>query len=50
MTRPMLGAKSFEAAPPTLTGMELVRMIRKGQMQGDEFGGITVADALGQMK
>jgi len=30
VTRPMLGAKSFEAAQPTLTGMELVRMIRKG--------------------
>ncbi len=27
--------KSFEAAQSTLTGIELMRMLRKGQMAGD---------------
>ena len=44
VTRPMLGFKSFEAAQPTLTGIELVRMIRKGQMEGDEFEGLTATE------
>jgi transposase-like protein len=44
VTRPMLGFKSFEAAQPSLTGIELVRMIRKGQMEGDEFEGLTAAE------
>jgi len=44
VTRPMLGFKSFEAAQPTLTGIKLVRMIRKGQLQGDEFEGLTAAE------
>ena len=31
ITRPMLGFKSFEAAQSTLTGIELIRMLRKDQ-------------------
>jgi transposase-like protein len=30
----MLGFKSFEAAQSTLTGIELIRMIKKDQMEG----------------
>jgi putative transposase len=44
VSRPMLGFKSFEAAQPTLTGIEPVRMIWKGQMEGDEFDGLTAAE------
>jgi transposase-like protein len=40
----MLGFKSFEAAQPTLTGIELLRMLRKGQLEGDEFEGLSVAE------
>ena len=32
LTCPMLGFKSFEAAPCTLAGVELMHMIRKGQL------------------
>jgi putative transposase len=32
ITRPMLGFKSFEAAQDTLAGIELMHMIKKGQM------------------
>ncbi len=32
ITRPMLGFKEFYSASITLRGIELVRMIRKGQM------------------
>lgn len=45
VTRPMLGFKSFEAAQPTLTGIELMRMIKKKQMvlhESDE--GLTAAE------
>lgn len=39
VTRPMLGFKSFEAAQPTLTGIELMHMLRKGQLtKGSEQG------------
>jgi transposase-like protein len=31
ITRPMLGFKSFDAAQCTLTGVELMHMLRKGQ-------------------
>jgi transposase-like protein len=34
VTRPMLGFKSFEAAQATLTGTELMYMLRKGQLGG----------------
>ncbi len=35
VTRPMLGFKSFWAAQRTLAGIELMHMIRKGQLIGD---------------
>ena len=44
-TRPMLGFKSFEAAQSTLTGIELMHMLKKRQMmvaEGDE--GLTAAE------
>ncbi len=34
VTRPMLGFKSFWSAVITLTGIELMHMIRKGQLKG----------------
>jgi putative transposase len=39
VTRPMLGFKSFEAVQSTLVGIELMHMLKKGQMrrgQGEE--------------
>jgi len=33
ITRPMLGFKSFAAAQSTLTGIELMHMLRKGQLE-----------------
>ncbi len=39
LTRPMLGFKNFHAAQRTLAGIEMMTMIRKGQMKtlaGDE--------------
>ena len=44
VTRPMMGFKSLEAAQCTLTGIELMHMIRKGQLEGDEFEGLTVVE------
>jgi transposase-like protein len=44
VTRPMLGFKSFDAAQSTLTGIELMRMLRKGQLDGEEMEGLTVAE------
>ena len=35
LTRPMLGFKSFWAAQNTLAGIEVMHMIRKGQLQSD---------------
>ena len=35
LTRPMLGFKSFWSAAITLAGIELMHMIRKGQLNGD---------------
>jgi putative transposase len=32
VTRPMLGFKSFDAAQGTLVGIELMHMLKKGQM------------------
>jgi hypothetical protein len=37
ITRPMLGLKLFEAAQATLTGIELVRMLRKGQLRSKDM-------------
>lgn len=34
VTRPMLGFKSFEAAQATLIGIELMHMLKKGQLVG----------------
>jgi putative transposase len=45
VTRPMLGFKSFAAAQDTLAGIELIHMIKKGQMvvkAGEE--GLTAAE------
>jgi putative transposase len=36
VTRPMLGFKSFEAAQGALVGIELMHMLKKGQMAPDE--------------
>ena len=33
-TRPMLGFKSFEAAQATLVGIELMHILKKGQLLG----------------
>lgn len=44
VTRPMLGFKSFEAAQSTLTGIELMHMLKKRQMAGDEVEGLSAAD------
>ena len=41
--RPMLGFKSFDAAQATLTGIELVRIIKKEQMEGAEMMGLSAA-------
>lgn len=45
VTRPMLGFKSFNAAQAMLTGIELMRMLKKRQLvveEGDE--GLTAAE------
>jgi putative transposase len=45
VTRPMLGFKAFEAAQATLSGIELMHMLKKRQLMveaGDE--GLTVAE------
>jgi transposase-like protein len=44
VTRPMLGFKSFEAAQPPLTGIELMHMLRKEQLGGNEFESLSVAE------
>jgi putative transposase len=44
VTKPMLGFQSFEAAQSTLTGIELMHMLRKGQLAGEEREGLTVAE------
>jgi putative transposase len=36
VTRPMLRFKSFEAAQGTLAGIELMHMLKKGQLVGEE--------------
>ena len=37
ITRPMLGFKNFHSAQKTLAGIELMKMIKKGQMKGDDL-------------
>ena len=44
VTRPMLGFKSFEAAQSTLVGIELMRMLRKGQLADGIEKGLTPAE------
>src|SRR3989442_3227895 len=44
VTRPMLGFKAFEAAQSTLTGIELMHMLRKGQLEDGFEKGLTVAE------
>jgi transposase-like protein len=44
VTRPMLGFKSFEAAQLTLVGIELMRMLRKGQLADGVEQGLTPAE------
>lgn len=44
ITRPMLGFKSFDAAQYTLTGIELMHMLRKGQWVGGAEQGLTAAE------
>jgi putative transposase len=36
ITRRMLGFKSFDGAQYTLAGVELMHMLKKGQLTGDE--------------
>jgi putative transposase len=44
ITRLMLGFKSFEAAQGTLAGVELMHMIRKGQLAGGAEQALTAAE------
>lgn len=44
ITRPMLGFKAFDAAPCTLSGIELMQMIRKGQLASGADQALTVAE------
>jgi len=44
VTRPMLGFKSFQAAQGTLVGIELMHMLRKGQLEGGVEQGQTPAE------
>ena len=44
LTRPMIGFKSFEAAQSTLVGIELMHMLKKGQLAGDEFEDLTATE------
>jgi putative transposase len=43
VTRPMLGFKSFEAAQYTVAGVELMHMLRKGQLEEGAEQGLTPA-------
>jgi putative transposase len=43
VTCPMLGFKSFDAAQYTLTGIELMHMLRKGQLAEGSEQGLTPA-------
>jgi transposase-like protein len=44
VTRPMLGFKSFDAAQSTLIGVELMHMLRKGQLAGGVGQDLAVAE------
>jgi putative transposase len=42
--QPMLGFKAFDAAQSTLTGIELMHMLRKGQLEGGMEAGLSAAE------
>ena len=42
--RPMLGCKSFDAAQSTLAGIELMHMLRNGQIEDGIEQGLTAAE------
>ena len=44
VTGPMLGLKSFAAAQSTLVGIELMHMLRKGQLTAGREQGLTAAE------
>ena len=44
ITRPMLGFKSFAAAQDILVGIELMHMLRKGQLAGGREAGRSAAE------
>jgi putative transposase len=44
ITRPMLGFKAFDAAQCTLSGVELMQMIRKGQLASSTDQALTAAE------
>jgi putative transposase len=44
ITRPTLGFKSFDAAQSTLVGIELMHMLRKGQLADGVEQGLTAAE------
>jgi putative transposase len=44
ITRPILGFKAFEAAQCTLAGIELMHMIRRGQLASGANQALTVAE------
>lgn len=44
MKHPTLGFKSFEAAQQTVVGIELMHMLRKGQMVDGVGQGLTAAE------
>src|SRR6266704_3700071 len=44
ITCPMLGFKAFDAAQSTLTGIELMHMLRKGQLEDGVEQGLTTAE------
>jgi putative transposase len=40
----MMGFKSFEADQSTLAGIELMHMLRKGRLEGNEFEGLNATE------
>jgi putative transposase len=44
VTRPMLGFKSFQTAQSALVGVELMHMLRKGQLEDRVEQGRTAAE------
>jgi len=44
VTRPMLGFKSFQSAKNVLAGIELMHMIRKGQLMMEDTDGLSFAN------